>query len=603
MSNSRVVHDSAAIDSKELPQKCQNAQELRDLFDSFDADGTGFISKGEFKAFYMSTGVDVDEAELDAWLKDCWEGGDDHLSFNDFECLMLKSPGESAAEVTRRSSMNAIQKILYHCEVEFLEGIKPTEVSSELFTKVKEVAYHRKQMQKLWAEKGCKELEEIPSFNALDTENMTLGGQYKPEMRQQNMQGEPIEHWEEVVAVADAGILTIFKELVEGLLSDLTMPQGYAFWGCNEKHIPFPSPILKSKIRALKKAFEDYADRKPGPALSWVFDIVRGSILVDEARDILQLVNALRAKEKQGAIQIVRLKNLFQKPNHSGFMNINMNVRIRCAQVWHMVEMQLNLREIKQYTEDNRFHDTYEYFRAFFAGDMEGVVARMKLLDEFISQLDVSGEFSDIVAAVISQKTLPLMKSLKDICTMVNDLDLAVAVQTAIVLNSSSSTLLNYPMAELRQLGTDLLKAGHFDLSISLLQHVLNHERVLDPDSADTAATLHLLEKVYMVNCNITEGIGVLDRAVALRESLQYCGMPSKGDLQTCIPCLILYRSGHARTKALQPFTRSYKQPTSPHEKEAPLTWFFSLSNTVSEGSINTAWLDYMANLRQKHGP
>jgi hypothetical protein len=66
--------------------------ELRLLFDSYDRDKSGFISKDEFKATYRSFesyGLEMSDKELDALFVK-YDNGDGKLTYNEFAILMLK---------------------------------------------------------------------------------------------------------------------------------------------------------------------------------------------------------------------------------------------------------------------------------------------------------------------------------------------------------------------------------------------------------------------------------------------------------------------------------------------------------------------------------
>ena len=68
-------------------------QELKALFDTFDVDGTGFMGKEDFKAFYSDANkTEADAGKLDALLAECKDGGATQISFQEFTRLMLNSP-------------------------------------------------------------------------------------------------------------------------------------------------------------------------------------------------------------------------------------------------------------------------------------------------------------------------------------------------------------------------------------------------------------------------------------------------------------------------------------------------------------------------------
>ena len=66
---------------------------------------------------------------------------------------------------------------------------------------------------------------------------------------------------------------------------------------------------LKGRARAAAKAKNEYA-KKTAPATSWLFDVVRASVMCASEDDIVQLYAAL---DKDPRIDIVRVKNRFQQ--------------------------------------------------------------------------------------------------------------------------------------------------------------------------------------------------------------------------------------------------------------------------------------------------
>jgi ppGpp synthetase/RelA/SpoT-type nucleotidyltranferase len=86
---------------------------------------------------------------------------------------------------------------------------------------------------------------------------------------------------------------------------------------------------LKGKQRAKEKAEHDYGNRKPGPGLSWLYDIVRGSVEFGSAFQVVQFVDLL---QKDKSIHIIKAKNRFQQPTLTGYRDLNIQVQIEMQQ-------------------------------------------------------------------------------------------------------------------------------------------------------------------------------------------------------------------------------------------------------------------------------
>ena len=71
--------------------------------------------------------------------------------------------------------------------------------------------------------------------------------------------------------------------------------------------------------------------------------------------------------------EVVRLKNRFSEPLFNGYRDALYSVRVQIAPgVWHVCEMQLHLRDVRDLAREQRTHAHYEYFRSYFAGNRMG---------------------------------------------------------------------------------------------------------------------------------------------------------------------------------------------------------------------------------------
>ena len=94
--------------------------------------------------------------------------------------------------------------------------------------------------------------------------------------------------------------------------------------------VPLPRLApLKGRDRAAAKARDEYKD-KAEPFVSWLFDVVRGSVLCETEADIVRLYEALRANP---SVEVVRIKNRFNPPNFNGYRDVLMNVAVKGGSV------------------------------------------------------------------------------------------------------------------------------------------------------------------------------------------------------------------------------------------------------------------------------
>jgi tetratricopeptide (TPR) repeat protein len=153
---------------------------------------------------------------------------------------------------------------------------------------------------------------------------------------------------------------------------------------------------LKGRARAAAKARNEYA-KNTAPATSWLFDLVRGSVMCATEEEIVRLYEAL---DKDPRVDIVRTKNRFNPPCFNGFVfllsncarfrprrryrDILMNVAVRvegaAGEIAHLCELQIHHAPIKESEPMHKSHVTYEFFREYFLGNQDAVEQRLNML-------------------------------------------------------------------------------------------------------------------------------------------------------------------------------------------------------------------------------
>mmetsp|Transcript_16208 Transcript_16208/g.39626 ORF Transcript_16208/g.39626 Transcript_16208/m.39626 type:complete len:105 (-) Transcript_16208:254-568(-) len=78
-------------------------------------------------------------------------------------------------------------------------------------------------------------------------------------------------------------------------------------------------------MRAEAKADDDYAHRRPGPGVSWLYDIVRASILFSDADQIAACLEILHSNP---SIHIATARNRFAKPTLTGYRDLKFCVQM-----------------------------------------------------------------------------------------------------------------------------------------------------------------------------------------------------------------------------------------------------------------------------------
>ena len=261
----------------------------------------------------------------------------------------------------------------------------------DLIVEAQKLFVCRSELKKLWRKITSGALEIIPSFD-----NITLpDGTHNPFMRQVSLTGDVAQSPDELYSTATVAY-PIFLDCLRDMLLELGIPPGR-----------LDVYTMKKRARAMEKAADDYADRALGPALSWLSDIVRSSLVCENEDEVLRIVKYLmdlEAKEARGEVnlanprfKLVRLKNRFEKPTPSGFRDFNMNLVLVLPAVdsdgeeghpvlEHVCELQVHLRELKDFGNKIGSHAVYEFFRKYFKGNTASVEKRMQVLERLLGK-------------------------------------------------------------------------------------------------------------------------------------------------------------------------------------------------------------------------
>ena len=172
---------------------------------------------------------------------------------------------------------------------------------------------------------------------------------------------------------------------------------------------------LKGQVRALEKARFDYAER-PSP-LSWLSDVVRGTIVCENASDAVAAYEALRATP---GVQIVKLSNRYARPTPAGFRDLNVKFRLdpRAAAgnalggslsadaVDHVCECQVRIAGLDAFAAARDSHRFYEFFRHYFRGDWTQVEQQAATMRGLLEQ-GSSGGIRDAVRSLLADADTP----------------------------------------------------------------------------------------------------------------------------------------------------------------------------------------------------
>ncbi|CAJ1945898.1 unnamed protein product [Cylindrotheca closterium] len=120
---------------------------------------------------------------------------------------------------------------------------------------------------------------------------------------------------------------------------------------------------LKDRSRAESKAIVKYAKRIPGPACSWIYDLIRCSIICYNPEQIIYCIDWLQTNYK-----VVRVKNRFQHPNHNGYRDVLVYIQVpdETYTFCHICEVQLHIIFLWELSNHLDSYISHQYFRNLF---------------------------------------------------------------------------------------------------------------------------------------------------------------------------------------------------------------------------------------------
>jgi hypothetical protein len=158
--------------------------------------------------------------------------------------------------------------------------------------------------------------------------------EFKTEYQQQSIKAEPVKTLQELYAAAE-----ISKPIYQDTITRI-VDQVCEALGDQKDSVEVDFASLKGRDRAQAKADDDYSKRNPGPCISWLFDIVRGSIKFSTCEQVAKFVELI---QEDPSIHIVKAKNRFATPTLTGYRDLNLCIQIDTHQgLKHICEIQIH---------------------------------------------------------------------------------------------------------------------------------------------------------------------------------------------------------------------------------------------------------------------
>mmetsp|Transcript_10601 Transcript_10601/g.25615 ORF Transcript_10601/g.25615 Transcript_10601/m.25615 type:complete len:737 (+) Transcript_10601:81-2291(+) len=116
---------------------------------------------------------------------------------------------------------------------------------------------------------------------------------------------------------------------------------------------------IKDQDRAEEKANGHYLDRRPGPALAWLYDIVRGSVVFSSPDAPMRCIEAFALHPD---VHVVNVRNKFESDGLDGYELLNLHLKIDTKKGFqHVCEMQIHHLDVDTldllHVDDDRLTD------------------------------------------------------------------------------------------------------------------------------------------------------------------------------------------------------------------------------------------------------
>lgn len=228
---------------------------------------------------------------------------------------------------------------------------------------------------------GSSPTDMIPPMDLVSPSGDTL--QRNPVYRQCCANGNVVEHMPQLFETADV-VKPYFEKCMATIAAECTLSaKGRASSSSpTSTRSGLVIADVKSVSRVAKKIREKYLHVIPGPACSWVFDVLRASFVCDTQDQIKHVYETIL---QHADMKIVRVKNRFQKPTAAGFRDILLNVQLSVpgsgGQNFPFIcEVQITHVDLRQYEIEHNTRALYYTFWPLLSGTDENKSKKLTIL-------------------------------------------------------------------------------------------------------------------------------------------------------------------------------------------------------------------------------
>jgi tetratricopeptide (TPR) repeat protein len=325
-------------------------------------------------------------------------------------------------------------------------------------------------------------------------------GTFKAGYRQQDIKSKPVRHLTDLYQAAEAA-----KPAFEEFLNSLIIALDFT----TDDLLIAP---LKPRARASQKAREEYTYRIPGPAESWLYDILRASIVVKSYKQMSDINKYLKEN-----VHIVECENRFANPQFDGYRDILYYISVPYKdELAFVCELQIHHKEFKQYFGVNSHKSS---LCQYFAGPFRDPVETIRDLDMLQQVGKIDDSLMEFLLQANDSNQLKLFARI--FWEQLEETDKALELFKRVLTMEESTFGKGHVItgSTYQYLGNVLLSKGDADGSLIYLSEAVEvFSKNLGPDNPEVATVHTTIGNAHRARGDFAEALREHKMALDIRE-------------------------------------------------------------------------------------